>query len=464
MRKWIKNGLSLSVLSFFLLFPLSVSAETPGDANDDGYYDNDVAVINSLITNHGLNLTPDSPEEWESIIQEPTPPVVTWVTADDGLKHVGNFNLNVNSVAGGLKGNVDLTALSEVTEVWVVGQQELTGLNVSGLSKLTRLTCQSNQISSLNVSGAGNLEYLDCQSNQISSLDVSGLTKLSNLRCAINNIEVLDMKGLTGLKEVWITGNPYQSIVFPDGDTLTLSSNEGGYINTWEVDVANKTIEVMPQPDDGYFFKGWDPDLPSGSEYTPDAANTIWGIMGTWKIPVNGNLAVSGTFSPIMQYPILEGENGTWTQGSQGGLTVRADVEFEKFTGVMVDDVEVDPQYYTVASGSTIVSLKPEFLGTLSEGAHEMVILFDDGQATTGFQIRQAGTGQTSSDPQGGSGTQTLNVQNTNGNTSGNTNAGTVAEKAPQTSDDSMPALLAILMLISGAAAAVVLRMKRMAR
>ena len=108
--------------------------------------------------------------------------------------------------------------------------------------------------------------------------------------------------------------------------------------------------------------------------------------------------------------------------------------------------------------------MKPEFLGTLSEGAHEMVILFDDGQATPGFQIRQAGTGQTSSDPQGGSGTQTLNVQNTNGNTSGNTNAGTVAEKAPQTSDDSMPALLAILMLISGAAAAVVLRMKRMAR
>ena len=55
----LKTLLIFRGITAFLLFPASVSAETPGD----GYYDGDVAVINSLIENNGMPLTPDAPAE-----------------------------------------------------------------------------------------------------------------------------------------------------------------------------------------------------------------------------------------------------------------------------------------------------------------------------------------------------------------------------------------------------------------
>ena len=59
----LKTLLIFRGITAFLLFPASVSAETPGDANGDGYYGGDVAVINSLIENNGMPLTPDAPAE-----------------------------------------------------------------------------------------------------------------------------------------------------------------------------------------------------------------------------------------------------------------------------------------------------------------------------------------------------------------------------------------------------------------
>lgn len=283
----------------------------------------------------------------------------------------------------------------------------------------------------------------------LTGLDVSGLTNLGDLRCAINNITDLDTEGLTGLTEAWITGNPYECITFPDGDTLTLSANEGGFISTWNIDVINNAIELMPQADDGCFFSEWT-SIPEDAEYTENGANTIWGLMGIWKITVDGDLAVSGTFSPIVEYPVIEGAGSVWSQGSQTGLTARADCEFAKFTGVMVDEVKIDPQYYTAASGSTVVSLKPEFLETLAAGEHTMSILFDDGLATVDFQVKQAAQ-------EGGVG------QNPGGFPSDgdqNNNENTAAVKTPKTGDSSRVFFTVLLALCAGVSAAVVLSLK----
>ncbi|MBK9735365.1 MAG: T9SS type A sorting domain-containing protein [Saprospiraceae bacterium] len=60
---------------------------------------------------------------------------------------------------------------------------------------MTALTCYLNQLTSLNVQGLTNLTYLSCFSNQLTSLNVQGLTNLTYLYCGINKLESLNIKG-----------------------------------------------------------------------------------------------------------------------------------------------------------------------------------------------------------------------------------------------------------------------------
>ena len=86
-------------------------------------------------------------------------------------------------------------------------------------------------------------------------------------------------------------------------------------------------------------------------------------------------------------YNIIEGANGTWTQNSDGTLTVRADGVFSKFKGVEVDGKRIDSKNYTAMSGSTIVTLSKDYLATLSVGRHTLTVLFNDGYASTNFTV-----------------------------------------------------------------------------
>ena len=89
-------------------------------------------------------------------------------------------------------------------------------------------------------------------------------------------------------------------------------------------------------------------------------------------------------------YKIIEGANGTWTQNSDGTLTVRADGVFSKFTGVKVDGKLIDRENYTAKSGSTIVTLSKDYLATLSVGTHTLTVVFNDGECSTNFMVKAA--------------------------------------------------------------------------
>ena len=90
-------------------------------------------------------------------------------------------------------------------------------------------------------------------------------------------------------------------------------------------------------------------------------------------------------------YGVTEGQNGTYTPGADLGLAFTADAAFAKFRGVKVDGVLLTENTdYTAISGSTIVTLKPEYLRTLSPGTHTLTVLFDDGAAAADFQIEQS--------------------------------------------------------------------------
>ena len=91
-------------------------------------------------------------------------------------------------------------------------------------------------------------------------------------------------------------------------------------------------------------------------------------------------------------YKFLEGANGKWTKSSDKNLAFRANGEFSKFTGVKVDGTKIDADKYTAVSGSTIVSLKKEYLETLSVGKHTLTVVYTDGECSTEFEIKAAST------------------------------------------------------------------------
>ena len=78
----------------------------------------------------------------------------------------------------------------------------LTALDPSHNTQLTRLYCGRNTLSSLDVSNNTQLTMLSCYSDSLSSLDVSNNTQLTMLYCSNNKLSSLDVSNNTQLKEL----------------------------------------------------------------------------------------------------------------------------------------------------------------------------------------------------------------------------------------------------------------------
>ncbi len=87
-------------------------------------------------------------------------------------------------------------------------------------------------------------------------------------------------------------------------------------------------------------------------------------------------------------YSIVEGANSV-VNSDENALSIRADGDFDKFTGVKVDGVLVDSSNYTATEGSTIIEFKADYLKTLDAGEHTVSVVFTDGEATTKFEIKE---------------------------------------------------------------------------
>lgn len=89
----------------------------------------------------------------------------------------------------------------------------------------------------------------------------------------------------------------------------------------------------------------------------------------------------------LLDYRIIAGNGSQWTVGDDGSITMTANGSVEKFIGIKVDGKAVDAANYTVKSGSTIITLKPEYLNTLSVGKHTLTVIYTDGETSGEFEI-----------------------------------------------------------------------------
>ena len=94
--------------------------------------------------------------------------------------------------------------------------------------------------------------------------------------------------------------------------------------------------------------------------------------------------------TPVVTYKFIEGANSSWTKNSGQNLIFKANGEFSRFTGVKVDGALIGNDKYSAVSGSTVVTLKKDYLETLSVGKHTLTVVYTDGECTTEFQVKAA--------------------------------------------------------------------------
>ena len=89
-------------------------------------------------------------------------------------------------------------------------------------------------------------------------------------------------------------------------------------------------------------------------------------------------------------YKVIEGANQKYviTKDNEAKFKINADFRMFDDGKVYVDNELVDPKNYTAESGSTIITLKKEFVDTLEVGEHTLKVVFaDNGIATTKFTV-----------------------------------------------------------------------------
>lgn len=139
--------------------------------------------------------------------------------------------------------DADLSALAAMTTLDLPsgGVTSLGGIGYC--TGLTTLKCVNNQLTELNLNGLTRLTVLRCNMNQLTTLDVSQLTNLTELWCFQNNLTELDITRLTNLNILYCGRQK-------DGRqlTLTLTAAQAGVWNSWssDRDNMNVTLDVKP--------------------------------------------------------------------------------------------------------------------------------------------------------------------------------------------------------------------------
>ena len=97
---------------------------------------------------------------------------------------------------------------------------------------------------------------------------------------------------------------------------------------------------------------------------------------------------ICGYKRTLPTYNFIDGASGEWIKNSGKDLGFKADGEFSKFTGVKVDGTLIGADKYTAITGSTLVTLKKDYLETLSVGKHTLTVVYTDGECTTEFEVK----------------------------------------------------------------------------
>ena len=99
------------------------------------------------------------------------------------------------------------------------------------------------------------------------------------------------------------------------------------------------------------------------------------------------SIDLKDTVTQKLPTEIIEGIGQSLSAGEAKELTFRSNAAFGDFIRVELDGKTLDAADYTVKEGSTIITLKADYVGALSSGEHTISIVSTSGTATTTFTI-----------------------------------------------------------------------------
>lgn len=201
------------------------------------------------------------------------------------------------------------------------------------------------------------------------------------------------------------------SLAVGESDTLTATIEPDNASNkdvTWSSDPSG-VVEITPDANDSTMARVR--AVKEGTATITVTTEDESGKTDTCNVRVESN---ADTFEPA----ITAGAGGTWQKGSEEGLAFTSNAAFADFVKVQVDGEDLAWADYEVREGSTIVTLKPAYLETLSVGRHTLAIVSNTGTPTTEFTIQGASavSGDTTSTAEGDTkAPQTVDASNTAG-------------------------------------------------
>ena len=208
-------------------------------------------------------------------------------------------------------------------------------------------------------------------------------------RCVVSNSAgsiTSDAVSLTVNEHVHTWGNPVWNWS-EDGKTCTVTftcQNDETHKETPAVTVTSAVKTPATCTETGVTTYTAIVEL-NGQTYTD--TKEVADIPATGHRYENGKCIVCSEVDPAFKAMIIEGANGEWQKGSEDALSFTSNAAFAGFLKVQIDGKDVDSSNYTVKAGSTIVTLKPSYLETLSAGKHTLAIVSDTGTAETEFTV-----------------------------------------------------------------------------
>ena len=207
------------------------------------------------------------------------------------------------------------------------------------------------------------------------SIDANGVSLTTTITIIISAAGIVTAPSITAQpgNATVKAGETATFTIAANGTDLTyqwkIDRNDGnGWVNIDGATAASYTTSTVDISCNGFKYQC----VVSNSAGT-DTSNTAVLTVTENTTPAPGSV----------DYEILDGANTSWEQNSDGSLSIRGSGAISKFVGVKVDGNLVDVKNYTVKEGSTIVTLKADYLNTISVGNHTFEIIWTDGTAST---------------------------------------------------------------------------------
>ena len=187
--------------------------------------------------------------------------------------------------------------------------------------------------------------------------------------------------------------------------TVTYNTNGHGTAPAAQsITYGNKATKPSDLTADGFTFGGWYTDSACTKAYDFNSAvKADITLYAKWTAVSSGSSSSSGS-NTANTYTVIEGGDGTWDGTSDYVIRVKSAEDdahcIDRFLWAAVDGHElVVGKESEIAPGSTIVTIKSDYLKTLSAGTHTIVVNFTDNSITTTITISNASTNSGASIP-----------------------------------------------------------------